>query len=241
MEFDTSSFREDFPFLSSLFSDNNNNNSNPTLKHEFGNGFSPFADGSGSSKGFHNFILPDHNQNSSTHHFHQISVEGSSKNPFSGVNSSTCTDSFEPYSGGFSTDLNAYIPALPFAPPDHGAVKNNGPFLQGFQSEGCWDFSQDKGSADLPETDQSFHQLLNFQDQQPPAVSAKVADEVSCVTADQNGCGDERKNNQTRRGSKAVEKPNIIKGQWNPQEDRYNTPTQIFFLFILLYFCRCFA
>ncbi|XVF60267.1 hypothetical protein PTKIN_Ptkin08bG0031200 [Pterospermum kingtungense] len=223
MEFDTS-FREDFPFLSSIFSDNNPNS---TFKHDFGNGFSPFADASSSSsKGLlHNFILPDHNQNSTPnvdnvsslnpYHFHQISIDGSSKNPFSGV-SSTCKDAFEPFSGGFSSDLNAYVPALPFA-PDHGAV-NNGPF-QGFQSEGCWDFSQEKASADhetLPEIDQSYDQTLSFQDQ-----TTRLADEVSCVTADQNGYqeqDDDQKKN--RRGSKAPKTDNIIKGQWNPQEDR---------------------
>ena len=225
MEFDTS-FREDFPFLSSVFSDNS------IFKPDFGNGFFPLGDGSGSSssKGLlHNFILPDHNHHSTPnvnnasllnpHHFHQFSIDGSSKNHFFGV-SSTCTDPFEPDSNGFSNDLNAYTPSFPFAPDD---TVNNGPF-QGFQSEGCCDFSQNKVSAHqpLPETDQSYNQPLNFQDQQPP-MTAKLADEVSCVTADQNGV--DQKNNQrffqTRRGSKALKKTNIIKGQWTPQEDRY--------------------
>ncbi|XWS40724.1 hypothetical protein CRYUN_Cryun17cG0019900 [Craigia yunnanensis] len=231
MEFD-SSFREDFPFLSSLFSDNN---SNSTFKPDFGNGFLSLADGSGSSssKGLlYNFILRDHNHHSTPnvnnasllnpHHFHQFSIDESSKNPFFGV-SSTCTDPFEPNSNGFSNELNAYIPSLPLAPD--GTV-NNGLF-QGFQSEGSWDFSQNKASAHqpLPETDQSYHQPRDFQDQQPP-VTAKLADEVSCVTADQNGFGDkvdQKKNKrffQTRTCSKALKKTNIIKGQWTPQEDR---------------------
>ncbi|XVE67900.1 hypothetical protein DITRI_Ditri09bG0025100 [Diplodiscus trichospermus] len=230
MEFDTN-FREDFPFLSSLFSDHS------TFKTDFGNGFVPLGgDVSGSSSSFkgllHNFILPDqHNHNNSTdlnasvlnpYHFHQFSNDGSLKNPFFGV-SSTCTDPFEPYSNGFFNDLNAYIPSLPFAPDD---TVNNGHF-QGFQSDGCWEFSQNKDSAQkpLPETDQSYHQTLNFQDQ-PPPVAVKLTDELSCVTADQNGYQskvDQKKNKrffQTRRGSKAIKKTNIIKGQWTPQEDR---------------------
>ncbi|XVF16384.1 hypothetical protein REPUB_Repub10bG0026800 [Reevesia pubescens] len=238
MEFDTS-FREDFPFLSTLFPDNNFNS---TFKPDFGNAFfPPLPDSSSSSsKGLlHNFILnPDqhHNHHYSTpnvnnnpHHFHQFSIDGSSKNPFFGV-SSTCTDPFEPYTNGFSNFLNAYIPSLPFAPDhDHGTVNNNGLF----QVEGCWGFSKNKVSAQpppLPETDQSYdHQPLNFQDQQPP-VTAKLADEVSCVTADQtNGFQDkvdQKKNNkrffQTRRSgsSKALKKHIIIKGQWTPSEDR---------------------
>ncbi|XVF14078.1 hypothetical protein REPUB_Repub09cG0025900 [Reevesia pubescens] len=237
MEFDTT-FRDDFPFLSSLFSDNN---SNSTFKPDFASGlFSPLADASSSSsssKGLlHNFILdPDHNHHSTTpnannasslsnpHHFYQFSLEGSSKTPFFGV-SSTCTDLFEPYTNGFSNDLNAYVPSLPFA-PDHGSTVNNGLF----QGEACWDFSQNKASAQpLHETDQTYHhQPLNFQDQQPP-VTAKLADEVSCVTADQNNGYnqdkvDHKKNKrffQTRRGSKALKKTNIIKGQWTPSEDR---------------------
>ena len=151
MEFDTS-FREDFPFLSSVFSDNS------TFKPDFGNGFFPLGDGSGSSssKGLlNNFILPDNNHHSTPnvnnasllnpHHFHQFSIDGSLKNHFFGV-SSTCTDPFEPDSNGFSNDLNAYTPSLPFAPDD---TVNNGPF-QGLQSEGYCDFSQNKVSAHQP-------------------------------------------------------------------------------------------
>ena len=143
---------------------------------------------------------------------------------------------------GFLNDLNAYIPSLPLAPD--GSTVNNGLF-QGFQAEGCWDFSQNKASAKaLPETDQSYHHLpLNFQDQQPP-VTAKLADELSCVTADQNNGFqdkvDQKKNRrffQTRRGSKALKKTNIIKGQWTPQEDRYKHN----FLFNLVNFFNCFA
>ncbi|XWS44159.1 hypothetical protein CRYUN_Cryun15aG0020700 [Craigia yunnanensis] len=230
MEFDTS-FREDFPFLSSLFSDNNSS----SFKPDFGNGIFPLGDGSSSSKGlFHNFILSDNNHHSTPnvnnapllnpHHFHQFSIDGSSKNHFFGV-SSTCTDPFEPYTNGFSNDLDSYTPSLLFA-PDGSTVNND--LFQGFQAEGCWDFSQNKASAQaLPDTDQSYHHLpLNFQDQQP-TVTAKLADEVSCVTADQNNGFqdkvDQKKNKrffQTRRSGSKAKKTNIIKGQWTPQEDR---------------------
>ncbi|XP_022741898.1 transcription factor MYB118-like [Durio zibethinus] len=240
MEFDTS-FREDFSFLSSLFSDNIFDS---TFKPDFGNGlFPPLPDGSSSSsasssKGLlHNFILnPDHTEQSTPNvenaslldnpdHFNQFSIDGSSKNPFFGV-SSTCTDPFEPYSGGFSTDLNAYIPSLPFAPDD--GVNNNSIF-QGFESEGCWDFSQNKASAQpLPETDHSYHQQPpNFQDDQQPPMTAKLADEGSCVTADQNGNYQDKVDQQenkrfsdARKVSKPIVKTDIIKGQWTPEEDR---------------------
>ncbi|XP_022752240.1 transcription factor MYB118-like [Durio zibethinus] len=231
MEFDTS-FRDDFPLLSSLLSNNNSS----SFKPDFGNGFFPLVDGSSSSKGLlENFILHDQNHHLTPnvnnasflnpHHFHQFFIDGSSKNPFLGV-SSTCTNPFEPFANGFSNDLNAYIPSLPFA-PESSTVKDG--LFQGFQTEGCWDFSQNKAPAQpLTEIDQIYHhQPLNFQDQQPP-VTAKLADEVSCVTADQNNGlqdkVDQKKNKrffQSRRsGSKALKKTNIIKGQWTPQEDR---------------------
>ncbi|XP_021299322.1 transcription factor MYB118 [Herrania umbratica] len=220
MEFETS-LREDFPFLSNLFSDNS------PLKPDFGNGFP--LDGSSSSKGLlHNFILPDHSHYSPSvnngpllnpHHFHQFPAEGSSRNPFFGV-SLTCTDAFEPYVNGFPNDLNAYIPSLAFAPDG----VNNNVFLQGFQSEGCWDFSQKVPPQPLQPETQTTYQPLIFQDQEGP-VAAKVADEVSCVTGDQNGYQDKvdqkrDKRFQTRRCYKAPKKSNIIKGQWTPQEDR---------------------
>ena len=144
---------------------------------------------------------------------------------------------------GFLNDLNAYIPSLPLA-PDGSTVNND--LFQGFQAEGCWDFSQNKASAQpLPETNQSYrHQPLNFPDQQPP-VTAKLADEVSCVTADQNNefqdKVDQKKNKRffqpRRSGSKALKKTNIINCHWAPQEDRYNK----ILLFILLYFFSRFA
>ncbi|XVF58050.1 hypothetical protein PTKIN_Ptkin07bG0031500 [Pterospermum kingtungense] len=236
MELDTS-FREDFPFLSTLSSENT---SSDPLKPGFENGLFPLAGGSSSScsssaKGLlHNFILnPDQNQHSTLdvnntplldpQDFHQIPVDGSPKNPFLGV-SSTCTDHLEPYTSGFSSDLNAYIPSLPFAPD--GGSSTNDHLFQGFQAEGCWDFSQNKASVQpLSETDQSFHhQPMEFQDQQPPVTT----DEFSCVTADQNnGFEDKVDENedqrlfQTRRsGSRAHKKIDIIKGQWTPQEDK---------------------
>ncbi|XVE83997.1 hypothetical protein DITRI_Ditri16bG0133400 [Diplodiscus trichospermus] len=235
MEFDAS-FREDFPFLSSLFSDHNS--SSFKSDDDFGNGFLLLGDGSSSSssssppsplcsKGLlHNFIFSDHGHHSTPndcllnpHQFHQFSIDGSSKTPFFGV-CSTCTDRFEPFNTGFSNDLNGYAPSLSFAPDACSAV-NNGLF-QGFQAESCWDFSQNKASAQpLPETDQNFHQQPpNFQDQQPQ-VTAKLADEFSCVTADRNNQKKKQRFFQTRRsGSKALKKTEIIKGQWTPQEDR---------------------
>ncbi|PPD97230.1 hypothetical protein GOBAR_DD05733 [Gossypium barbadense] len=218
MEYDTS-FKEDFPFLSSLFSENNSSSS---FKPDF-NGCFPLPDGSSpsssSSKALvHNFILnqgqdttPTGNNNTGSllnnHplHFHQFPIDGSSKNPFF-EDSTTCTDPFiDPY----TNDLNAYIPSLSFTVPDHGTSLNNGLTFQAFSTESpCWDFSQNKASAP-PETgehhrsyQQQQQEPMDFQDQPstpppppPPPVATKVAEDASCIT-NQNG------------------------RQWTPQEDR---------------------
>ncbi|KAB2023009.1 hypothetical protein ES319_D07G252500v1 [Gossypium barbadense] len=217
MEYDTS-FKEDFPFLSSLFSENNSSSS---FKPDF-NGCFPLPDGSSpsssSSKALvHNFILnqgqdttPTGNNNTGSllnnHplHFHQFPIDGSSKNPFF-EDSTTCTDPFiDPY----TNDLNAYIPSLSFTVPDHGTSLNNGLTFQAFSTESpCWDFSQNKASAP-PETgehhrsyQQQQQEPMDFQDQPstpppppPPPVATKVAEDASCIT-NQNG---RNNNNQDR-------------------------------------------
>ncbi|OMP11027.1 hypothetical protein CCACVL1_00719 [Corchorus capsularis] len=243
MEFDTS-FKEDFPFLNSLFTDNP-----PSFKppEHFGNGF-PFESSSSSSspspssKGlFHNFILPDENTNQS--HPDHVNKNGSSllnlnplhqfpskNNPFLGI-PSTCNDGFESYTNGFNNDLNVYIPSLPFAPPessDDGGANPNTGILQG--SEGCWDFSQKVSTQLQPQPDLSLQpsETLNFQDhQQGDSVTAKFGDEVA-LSGDKNGFQDYQTKNtrfQTRRGFQPqplIKKTTTptIKGQWTPQEDR---------------------
>ncbi|GMI68390.1 hypothetical protein HRI_000508300 [Hibiscus trionum] len=256
MEFDAS-FREDFPFLSSLFPENN---SNSTFNPDLGGSTFPFpgeasASASSSKALVHDFILnQDHVSHNSTpgatnggsrssnpHHFHHFPIDRSSKNPFF-EDSSTYTDPFaEPYTGGFSSDLNAYIPSLSFTVPDHGAASNNGLIFQAFQNtEPRWDFSQNKPSAQQPllsppETDdRQIHQQRDQTPPPPPRPRPRpVADEVSCAsTADQNGNNNNNSNqnevdeNNNRRPQKsprlnrAVKKTNVVKGQWTPQEDR---------------------
>ncbi|KAE8706705.1 Transcription factor MYB98 [Hibiscus syriacus] len=250
MEFDAS-FRDDFPFLSSLFPENNASSSFKPPEFN-GSNFSLAGDASApsasSSKSIvHNFILnqdrdacnstPGATNNGSLpknpNHFHQFSVDGSSKNSFF-QDSSACSDPFvEPYTtGGFSSDLNAYIPSLSFTVPDHGTPSNNGLIFQAFQTQPCWDFSQNKPSAQplLSPPENENRQSYQQQEQTPPYVAAKLGEEVSCVTADQNGNNnrnkvDENDNNNRRlhkskRVIRDVNKTNLVKGQWTPQEDR---------------------
>ncbi|KAE8689343.1 hypothetical protein F3Y22_tig00110940pilonHSYRG00400 [Hibiscus syriacus] len=199
MEFDAS-FRDDFPFLSSLFPENNSNSpfkpdfngSNFTLAGEA----SASASSSSSKALVHDFNLSqDHDSHDSPpnpHHFHHSSIDGSTKNSFF-EDSSTFTDLFfQPYTGGFSDDLNDYVPSMSFTVPDHGTASNNGLIFQSFQStEPCWVSSQNKPSAQPlvspPETDDRRSYQLQHQTPPPRAVAARVGDEVSCVTADQNG------------------------------------------------------
>lgn len=217
MELDTN-FKEDFPFLSE-------NSSNSPFKPGFGNGLFPFADqgSSSSTKGLlHNFILSDQNQNQHSildvnnaplldpQDFHQIPVDGSTKNPFLGV-SSTCNDGLEPYNTTvFPTDLNyAYIPTLPFAADASSATNDH--LFQGFQPQGSyWDFSQNNSETDQTFLDQNdvFHQ-------------DKVDDEYENQRFFQT--------TRSAAGIKALNKIDIIKGQWTLQEDRYNKILFIFY------------
>ncbi|KAE8691633.1 Transcription factor MYB98 [Hibiscus syriacus] len=231
MEFDAS-FRDDFPFLSSLFPENN---SNSPFKPDFNGSNFPLAGkasaSSSSSKAMvHNFNLNQdhgsHNSSPNPHHFHHSPIDGPTKNPFF-EDSSTCTDPFvQPFSGGFSDDLNAYIPSMSFTVPDFRTCQSTEP---------CWDFSQNKPSAQPlvfhPETDDRRSYQQQQQTPPPRAVAARVGHEVSRVTADQNR--NHNNNNQdkvdeinnrrffnSKRLNRAVKKTNVVKGQWSSQEDR---------------------
>ncbi|KAK8717027.1 hypothetical protein V6N13_044311 [Hibiscus sabdariffa] len=239
MEFDAS-FRDDFPFLSIIFPENN---SNPTFKPDFSGSNFPFPGeaSASSSKALVRDFIPnqDHGGHNSTpgptnigsrssnpHHFHQPPIDGSTNtNPFA-----------EPYTSGFSNDLNAYIPSLSFRVPDHVAVSNKGLLFHAFPTtEPHWDFSQNKPSAQPlfspSETDRAYQQLDQTPMPPPRTVAARVGHEVSCVTAYKNGNNnnqdkvDENNNNRRRllkcpRHSRAVRKTSVVKGQWTPQEDR---------------------
>ncbi|KAK8607260.1 hypothetical protein V6N13_053002 [Hibiscus sabdariffa] len=262
MEFDAS-FREDFPFFSCLFPENNSISSFKPVPEFNGSNFPLAGDASASASSskalVHNFLLNNQVQGRGTgarnstpgslpnnpHHFNQFPVDGSSKNPFF-EDPSACTGPFvEPYTPGFSSDLNAYIPvpSMSFPVPDHGAASNNGTIFQAFQTGPCWDFSQTKPSVQLqpplslPETDgrRSYQQQDQTPPLTPPPVAAKVGEEVSCITADQKrknnrGKAVENNNNSSssssrrflkpKRLNRAVMKTEIVKGQWSPQEDR---------------------
>ncbi|GMI86802.1 PLANT GROWTH ACTIVATOR 37, myb domain protein 118 [Hibiscus trionum] len=212
MEVDAS-FREDFPFLSCLFPENNSN--------------SPFKppENFASKALVHNFILnssPGGSLPNNPHHFRQFPSKShffEDSDPF-----------VQPYTTGFSNDLNAYIPSLSFTVPDHGSSSNNGLIFQGFQTQPCWEFSQTKPSAQPLLSPPETHDRRSYHQQDQTPVAAKVGDEVSCITADQNGNNNQDKaddnNNNIRRFLKsqrlnrAVKKTNVVKGQWSPQEDR---------------------
>ncbi|KAE8710020.1 hypothetical protein F3Y22_tig00110328pilonHSYRG01126 [Hibiscus syriacus] len=234
MEFDAS-FRDDFPFLSSLFPENNASSSFKPAEFN-GSSFPLAGDASASASAsassskamVHNFILnQDHDAGNSTpavatnngslpknpNHFHRCPVDGSSKSSFFQDSSTACSDPFaEPYTtGGFSSDLNAYIPSLSFTVSDHGTPSNNCMFFQAFQTEPCWDFSQNKPSTQPLLSPPENDNLRSCQNQEqtppptPPPVAAKVGEEVSCLTAYQNGNNnqdkvdeDDNKNNNRR-------------------------------------------
>ncbi|GAV67951.1 Myb_DNA-bind_6 domain-containing protein [Cephalotus follicularis] len=222
MEFDTS-FREEFPFLSSLLSDHQN----PFLKpDQLTNGLASLEAPSNSNKGlFYNFhhhldhSLIDASPILNPHHLNQISIEESSKDTFFGI-SSTCTTPFEPY---ISNDLNliaqAYIPCV----PDGGST-----LLHGLQSGEIRDYPQ-KYVVDQPLAQTHIYDPpINSKDQLGSG-SARVADEISCITGE-NGCHEKvdqkrstTKRMQNRKGNKNQKKKNIIKGQWTSQEDRLLT------------------
>ncbi|KAL4376994.1 hypothetical protein GQ457_02G011910 [Hibiscus cannabinus] len=234
MEFDAS-LRDDLPFLSIIFPENN---SNSTFKSDFSGSNFPFPGEASAFKALvrdsiHNQDHGGHNStnigsgSSNPHRFHQPPIDGSTNTiPFA-----------QPYTCGFANDLNAYIPSLSFTLPDHRIASNKGLLFHFFQNtEPRCDFSQNKSSAQPlfspPETDRGYQQLDQTPPPPPRTVAARVGDEVSSVTADKNGNNnnqdkvDDNNNNNRRRllkfprHSRAVRKTSVVKGQWTPQEDR---------------------
>ncbi|XP_031249852.1 transcription factor MYB118-like [Pistacia vera] len=207
MEFD-SSFREDYPFLSSLLADN------PFSNPEFGNGFSSVFDNSSSSssnKGlFHNShyqLELDHDSFlTNPQSFSRLTIEGSSKNPFFGV-SKPSFDPFEVYTNIFSADH--VVDCTPLIPNAANGL------LHGSDGSAFW-------AQSVPET--QIYQPIKFQEF--GSAAARLPDEVSCITGDQNATYHQKvdqkryKRIQTRRGGKPPKKHNLIKGQWTAQEDK---------------------
>ncbi|KAK8653294.1 hypothetical protein V6N13_127302 [Hibiscus sabdariffa] len=239
MEFDAS-FREDCPFFSSLFPENNHSSSFKPVPEFNGSNFSLAGDASASSSkaSVHNFLLnnqvPGTGARNSTpgslpnnpHHFHQFPDPSACAAPF-----------VQPYTTGFSSDPNVYIPFMSFPVPDHGgAASNNGTIFQPFQAEPCWVFSQTKPSVQPPLSPPETGDRRSYQQQDqtpsptPPPAAAKVREQVSCITADQkrknirdkadeNNSSSSRRFLKSRRLNRAVTKTDIVKGQWSPQED----------------------
>lgn len=206
MDFD-SSFREDYPFLSTLLADDPFNN------YEFENGFSSLLDNSllpCSNKGlFHN---PHHqlelNQDSlvNPQNFNQFSIESSPENLFLGVSKSSFVP-FEVHTNVFSAD-----PVVDCAPLMQNAA--NGA-LHGSERNPFW-------AEPVPET--QIHQPINIQEFESTA--AWLPDELSSITSDQNPTYHQNvdqkrdKRIEPRRRGKPPKKHNLIKGQWTDEEDQ---------------------
>jgi myb proto-oncogene protein len=204
MEFDNS-LREDFPFLSSFFSDN------PLKPADSTNGFS--VEASSSKELVHEFQhFDDHHH----HHFpisgftlnpdenhvddHHFNVEGSSSDPLAGIQAPWASEEF-------LKDFNAYASTL---------LASDGN-MHGFEnSVGLWDNDPQKNLV-LP---------LNIQELGSADVRLQ-ADDVSCITLEngyhRSAAYDEKKRKRVniRKATKIQKKSNIIKGQWTLQEDRY--------------------
>ncbi|KAJ4729251.1 transcription factor MYB98-like [Melia azedarach] len=213
MEFD-SSFRDDYPFLVSLFSDS-------LFKSDLENGFS-FLENSSSKVGlFHNLHTSvDHGLInecfSSPDQLNRFSPEGSSKNPTFGI-STPSFDAIEAYTNGVSGSGNGFNST-------HLMPNGANGVLHGSESGRFWDYSQ-KFSAQPASETQIYQPVMNYP-QCGSSSTARLPDEISCITGEnayhQDLKADQKryKRMHVRRERKLPKKNSIIKGQWTPQEDK---------------------
>lgn len=211
MELD-SSFRDDYPFISSLFSDN-------LFRSDLENGFSSLENPSSHGISFHNHHnnhdcgLISESTFSNPRYLNRFTIEGSSTGPPLGI-SATSFDPLEVYSNGFLGTENAYA-STPLVPTSTNEV------LHGPERRGFWNYSRNFSAQSKPETPNFQPILMNFQDY--GSSSAKLPDELSCVTGENAHNQDQKRYKRVlmKRERKLPKKNNIIKGQWTPQEDRY--------------------
>ncbi|XP_037495382.1 transcription factor MYB118 [Jatropha curcas] len=180
---------EEFPYLSSLLSDY------PLKQEVIANGY-PHEKGMFQNLDY--LINGDGSIfNNSTNHNHFIGLEGSSKNPFFGISSST------------SFDIDPLIKTSLLHNADYKGGDYNNRLLHGFQ---------------LPKIGANRQNHIYHQKMSPNMVLDH--DQVSCVIADNHGLSknfDHRKDkkpHQVKKVGKPQKKSHIIKGQWTPQEDR---------------------
>ena len=138
-----SSFRDDYPFISSLFYDN-------IFKSDLGNEFSSLENPSSTGILFHRYHnnhdygLISESTFSNPHHLNRFTIEGSSKSPFLGI-STMSFDPLEGYSNGFLGTEGAYTPT-PLVPNSTNEV------LYGPKRRGFLDYSQHFSAHPKPET-----------------------------------------------------------------------------------------
>ncbi|KAJ4831486.1 hypothetical protein Tsubulata_004716 [Turnera subulata] len=236
MEFEAK-FREEFPSLHTLLSEY-------PFRPDSPNGF--LLDGSSSLPT--KPLFQNNSYNHHHHHHHlpcfngptlnpplmnldRLIIEGSSKSPFFGI-PETCIDPLEALASGFSSDdlIN------PFAPPssvpsllsaDDAGGDRTDSILHALQRRPAWDeYQQQKIQADPFDPRQISDKPLEFEQDTPLMVTKTLDNDVSCVIAE-NGrqhkridCRKDKKLLQIRKETKIHKKPNLIKGQWTPQEDR---------------------
>ncbi|CAK7328882.1 unnamed protein product [Dovyalis caffra] len=189
----------------------------PYMKEEY----FPFeTPASPSSKGF----LQDFNHlDDQANQFH---ANGSSSNPFFGVQTGSNFDSFDAFPYGSSSNIDFYdYECKPFAGNINGGDGHgHGQVSDSFQSGGYLNLSNQRNSIDEIGSNQG-HISLNFEDIKP--VSFVVPDEVSCASTTKNECKEKMGLNKTRtllpsarKTWKGRKKNSMVKGQWTSEEDR---------------------
>ncbi|KAL5796995.1 hypothetical protein ACOSQ2_001815 [Xanthoceras sorbifolium] len=210
MDFDISS-REDFPFLSTLLSENHPMNLD--LENRF-SGKMLLQNLVKNNNLDHNcHDLPINNLSLNSHNPDLSAGEGSSMNPFSGV-AKTGFDLFKAYANGISADFKAYH-STPLV--SNGA----NPVLHGSEGTGFWDYPQKFGDHAVSEA--PMYLPMSFEDQYR-STRRTVADEDSPISerdAYRQKVDEKRLKRINGRRSFKLERPtDIIKGQWMPREDR---------------------
>ncbi|XP_057982338.1 transcription factor MYB118-like [Malania oleifera] len=191
MEFDKN-FREDLGFLPTILQ-------NSFELDNFGNGFSSMEGLQFEGAPYQDFYPVD-----------QVSIERSSPNPFLQL-PTPCFDSIEAYGNesgsvnGVKHDFHQGIKAI----LDHHHPTNH---------------HQRTNLAQMEQSLQIYPPFVSFQEFGFMDTCKRLDDQVSCITSKN---GHHKEGDMKKKGSlqlkdkvKDHEKPNIVKGQWTPEEDR---------------------
>lgn len=243
MEFD-SNFKDDLPLLSSFFSDKTDSKLKLDIDVDSGGGddggefLGMELPSSSSSKGlFHSLQVhhyDHHHQNHQyLHHFpingsdsinpqhHNFSIDGSLQSLISGMNMPASSQSCN-----FDPNFEPNFLGNEFS-KDH-TFENGAKFMHGLLGSGAvWTNFPGNFLPQISQLPNSNNNNSIIHQAALGSASMFLDHEASCITADSSGFNDQNKKKkrvlQIRKENKPPKKlPNIIKGQWTPQEDRYN-------------------